>query len=282
MGLRFNSDLFYRALNYCCRTETSLQIVVWSITAHRAEDRAAVLVNHDLKISVTKWREVTPAGCFWAQKHAKRQVSHLHPLLQTLPSLTWRVFFHFHFWWNACWTVGGGGIWVREQSSLTSFILTTAFSKCLNFLPCRPHLSPLSAGQGVSIQHPPQHSPSNGGVNPQQPEAMVVVLYFIYDPLSERPSHRFCVQRGAVDRPSFLQSHLLVLQSTQWLLHLGVVPSPPRGVYPPDTREVLCSCDCPLGAGCDCRVWWRGGPQKKCTIEPMWVQVLRGAHRAIW
>lgn len=162
----------------------------------------------------------------------------------------------------------------------TDLFSRESLSNVLNFLPCRPHLSPLATGQGVSVQHPPQHSPSNGGINPQQLEAVVVVLYFIYNPLSDRPFHWFCVQLGAVHRPSFLQLLLLVLQRTQWLLHLGVVPSPPRGVYPPDTGDVLWSCYRPLGPR-DRRVRRRGGPQHKSTVEPMWVQVLRGAHIAI-
>lgn len=97
------------------------------------------------------------------------------------------------------------------ETSNRFVLLRKPFKATGYFLPCRPHLSPLAAGQGVSVQHLPQHSPSNGGINPEQPEAVVVVLDFIYNPLSERPSHRFCIQRGAVHRPSFLQLLLLVL-----------------------------------------------------------------------
>lgn len=125
-----------------------------------------------------------------------------------------------------------------------------------------PHLSPLAAGQSVSVQHPPQHPPGNGGVDPEQPEAVVVVLDFVYHPLANGPPDGLCVQRGAVHRPSFLQLLLLVLQGAQRLLHLGVVPSAPGGVYPPQPPDVLRPRYCPLRPGCEGGERRRGDPQK--------------------
>lgn len=53
------------------------------------------------------------------------------------------------------------------------------------------HLSPLPAGQSISIQDSPQHPSSDGGIDPQQPEAVVVVLDLIHNSLLDRPPNGF-------------------------------------------------------------------------------------------
>lgn len=72
------------------------------------------------------------------------------------------------------------------------------------------HLPPLSAGQDVSVEHPPQHASRDGGVDPQQPEAMVVMFDLVYNPLPDCSSDRISIQRGAVNRAPLLQLLLLL------------------------------------------------------------------------
>ena len=125
----------------------------------------------------------------------------------------------------------------------------------------------------MSVEHPPQHAPCDGGVDPEQPETMVVVFDFVHHALAQCAAGGPQLCGGAVDRTPLLQLLVVFLQRAETLLHLGIIQTPPAGVEPADAYPPL-SC-------------WEGGvgqspaPQDQGGGEAEGVKAGPGAGRAV-